>query len=73
MKDEKPKLTVIPSSDQKAMSSELMDEIRKCKVLCKNCHVIETFRDREMHNSWNTYRQRKNIQIAKNTLENYFV
>ena len=28
MSEEKPKLTVIPSSDQKAMSSELMDEIR---------------------------------------------
>ena len=52
---------------------ELMDEVRKCKILCKNCHVVETFRDREMHNSWNTYRQRKNIQVMENTLERYFV
>ena len=28
MNDERPKLTVIPSSDQKAMGNDLMDELR---------------------------------------------
>ena len=26
---------------------ELFDEIRKCKILCKNCHVIETAKNNE--------------------------
>jgi len=29
MNDERPKLTVIPSSDQKAMGIDLMDELRE--------------------------------------------
>ena len=51
---------------------ELMDEIRKCKILCKNCHVKETFINREMHNSWNTYKKRKEDTMIINSLEDFF-
>jgi hypothetical protein len=51
---------------------ELMDEIRKCKILCKNCHVKETFLNREMHNSWKTYKERNEEKIKENTLEEFF-
>ena len=30
---------------------ELINEVRLCKVLCKNCHAIETENNREFHNS----------------------
>jgi hypothetical protein len=49
---------------------ELIEEIRKCKILCKNCHVKETFTNREMHNSWKTYRERQ--QETFTTLEDFF-
>jgi hypothetical protein len=51
---------------------ELMEEVRKCKVLCKNCHVQETFENREMHNSWNTHRIRKEAREQANTLDGFF-
>lgn len=38
---------------------ELKEEIRKCKVLCKNCHVVETYESKEMHNSHATFRKRQ--------------
>jgi len=41
---------------------ELKEEIRKCRVLCKNCHVVETYENKEMHNSHNTYRDRQGIE-----------
>jgi 5-methylcytosine-specific restriction endonuclease McrA len=51
---------------------ELMDEIRKCKILCKNCHVKETFTNREMHNNWNTFQNRKkNVELIS-SLEGFF-
>ena len=28
---------------------ELFDEIRKCKILCKNCHVVETYNNKEFN------------------------
>ena len=51
---------------------ELMDEIRKCKILCKNCHVKETFTNREMHNNCNTFQNRKkNVELIS-SLEGFF-
>ena len=29
---------------------ELKEEIRKCRVLCKNCHYIETYENKEVEN-----------------------
>jgi hypothetical protein len=40
---------------------ELKDEIKKCKVLCKNCHVIETYNSREMHEGHSLWKQRQGI------------
>ena len=51
---------------------ELMDEIRKCKILCKNCHVKETFTNREMHNNWNTFQNRKKNVELTSSLEGFF-
>jgi len=39
-------------------------EVRKCKVLCKNCHVVETFENREFNNNWRVAKMR---QEAKNS------
>jgi hypothetical protein len=41
---------------------ELKEEIRKCKVLCKNCHVVETYRNKEMHNSHKMWKVRQTKQ-----------
>ena len=41
---------------------ELKEEIRKCKVLCKNCHVIETYKNKEMHNGHKMWKVRQNKQ-----------
>ena len=27
---------------------ELKEEIRKCRILCKNCHYVETYKNREV-------------------------
>lgn len=61
---------------------ELKEEIRKCKVLCKNCHVIETYKNREMHNGhkmWKTRQTKQMLYSARmmrmhttNTLEDLF-
>lgn len=37
--DEKPKLTVIPSSDQRAMGNDLMDELRSVINASKYDHM----------------------------------
>lgn len=52
---------------------ELIEEIRKCKVLCKNCHVEETFKNKEMHNSWKTYKDRQKKSEEISSLERFFV
>jgi len=53
---------------------ELKDEIRKCKVLCKNCHVIETYENKEMHKGHELHEQRKGIKKETQlTLEGFFV
>ena len=41
---------------------ELKQEIRKCKILCKNCHVIETYKNKEMHNSHEMWKVRQKKQ-----------
>ena len=37
----------------------LFKEIRKCKILCKNCHVIETYNDKQFENNWQIAKERK--------------
>ena len=52
--------------------SELKEEIRKCKVLCKNCHVIETYNSREMHEGHSLWKQRQGIKEEEiSTLEKF--
>jgi hypothetical protein len=52
---------------------ELKEEIRKCKVLCKNCHVIETYNNNEMHNGYLLSNKRKGILTDNiTTLEEFF-
>ena len=52
--------------------SELKEEIRKCKVLCKNCHVIETYNSREMHEGHLLWKQRQGIKEEEiSTLEKF--
>jgi len=41
---------------------ELKDEIRKCRVLCKNCHVVETYENNEVANSSLMSKKRKEIR-----------
>ena len=58
----------------KQRMNELKEEIRKCKVLCKNCHVIETYNSREMHEGHMLWKQRKGIQEEHiPTLEGFFI
>lgn len=54
---------------------ELKQEIRKCKVLCKNCHVVETYTNKEMHNGHKMWKSRRTNYIEpekENTLEDLF-
>ena len=41
--------------------AELKAEIRKCDVLCKNCHVIRTYENREMHGGHALHKKRKGL------------
>jgi len=51
---------------------ELKEEIRKCKILCKNCHVIETYENKEMHKGHELHEQRQGIQKEQiGTLEEH--
>ena len=40
---------------------ELFQEMRKCDVLCKICHVIETEKAKEASRCFETYHARKNF------------
>ena len=51
---------------------ELFEEIRKCIILCKNCHTIQTWKNKEMHNSYDTFMKRKLIKEPISTLEKFF-
>lgn len=39
-------------------------EIRKCKVLCKNCHVVETFESKQFNNNWKVSQLRKSEKMG---------
>ena len=56
------RITKYGSDTHKQRWKELKEEIRKCRVLCKNCHVVETYNNKEMHNSHNTYKERQGIE-----------
>ena len=56
---------------------ELIAEVRKCKILCKNCHVIETYNNKEFNGKkirdhrGGSYNMRKSGQkIEENKLGN---
>ena len=53
---------------------KLIDEIRKCEVLCMNCHAIETDERDEAKNTMETYRKRvlKKITLRDRNLEDFF-
>ena len=60
---------------------ELFNEIRKCKILCKNCHVIETDENGEFNGlkirekRGGSYKVRAGIELPKEkykTLEAFF-
>lgn len=37
-------------------------EIRKCRILCKNCHVVETFKNREWFRQHEIAKERKKMK-----------
>ena len=41
---------------------ELKDEIRKCRVVCKNCHYIETYEKREVEGGHLLSNKRRGVQ-----------
>ena len=47
----------------------LFTEIRKCKVLCKNCHVIETFNDKQFENNHKVSKLRKRCATPQSGTE----
>jgi len=58
---------------------ELINEVRLCRILCKNCHAVETENNREFHNSrkiaearGGSYKDRKNPPNPSATLINFF-
>ena len=57
----------------KERMKELKEEIKKCKVLCKNCHVVETYNSREMHDGHSLWKQRQGIvKETQSTLDSFF-
>ena len=51
---------------------ELMTEVRKCKILCKICHVIETFEKGEPEGGYKLSQERKKYKESLGTLELFF-
>ena len=54
---------------------ELFQEIRKCKILCVNCHTIESIEGGESERCWETHtlRNNKELKTESNTLEGFFI
>ena len=53
---------------------KLFKEIKLCKILCKNCHVVETYNNKEFERNWEVSNMRKNGQIKeeeRGTLERF--
>ena len=53
-----PKIYADQTRNRQAIK-KLFQEIRKCKILCKNCHVIETYNDKQFENNWKIAMERK--------------
>ena len=52
---------------------ELKDEIRKCRVVCKNCHYIETYKNKEVENGGKLRMVRQGMEKEEiGTLEGFF-
>ena len=49
----------------------LMQEVRKCKVLCKNCHAVETFENKELQKTWEIHKKRTQNVKEIQTLEKF--
>ena len=54
---------------------ELFEEIRKCKILCQNCHSIETDKNKESSNNHEVAKMRRGGQKneEQGSLEEFFV
>ena len=57
----------------KQRMKELKEEIRKCKVMCKNCHVIETEARGEFEGGYKLSQERKKDKEAFGTLDLFFL
>ena len=44
---------------------ELFQEIRKCKILCMNCHTVETIESGQHESSYSIYQLRNSPEIYK--------
>ena len=44
------RICVVDKKKNRFYLKELINEVRKCKILCKNCHVVETYENGEFHN-----------------------
>ena len=52
---------------------ELKDEIRKCRVVCKNWHYIETYKNKEVENGGKLRMVRQGMEKEEiGTLEGFF-
>tara|TARA_Y100001951_G_C11029951_1_gene124415 strand:- start:36 stop:458 length:423 start_codon:yes stop_codon:yes gene_type:complete len=53
---------------------ELFEEIRKCKILCMNCHTEETIEAGEHENNFeiSQLRNNKELKTEQNTLDGFF-
>lgn len=68
------RITVYGTQLNRDRWKELKDEIKKCRVVCKNCHVIETYKNREMHEGHSLSKDRKGIMKSPiGTLESFLI
>ena len=42
--------------------ARIKKHLSNCQVLCKNCHVVETYKNKEMHNSHKMWKVRQTKQ-----------
>ena len=49
----------------RASLTALVDEIRKCEILCMNCHTVQTRQRGEWEDTWKIYRARKIEKIME--------
>ena len=55
------RITVYGTKLNRERWKELKDEIRMCRVVCKNCHVVETYNNKEMHRGHLLWKARQGV------------